>query len=289
MAVVNRRRDALALLDHFDGDVPQVHHLSTLLCGAHRRDVLTAIRQALAEGAACHLVATQVVEAGVDIDFPMVLRALAPFDSIVQAAGRCNREGRLTEGRCIVFRPEQRDSYGSYRRGADTLRAMIEEARLSGTDVDFDEPAVCADYYRRLYGSGSVRATSVDPKNLRPQVGQMMFASIAAAYRIIDEPTETIVVLYPPARTRVERLLAAMEHAGEPARARRLLRLLQPYVVSLRPREVERARQRALLDERAGVAVWRGVYDMRTGVSAVLLDETDGDPTTEGHGGGYVI
>src|SRR5665811_2028591 len=97
------------------------------MCGAHRRDVLEEVRTRLREGRPCHLVSTQLVEAGVDLDFPLVLRALAPLDRIVQAAGRCNREGHMTEGgRVIVFRTEE-DSMpaGVYRQGAGETLIML--------------------------------------------------------------------------------------------------------------------------------------------------------------------
>ena len=102
LAIVNTKRDAMQLLDALDDR--DALHLSTLLCGAHRRRVIDEVARRLRDGRSCRLVSTQVVEAGVDFDFPMVLRALAPLDSIIQAAGRCNREGpaeRAREGDCV--------------------------------------------------------------------------------------------------------------------------------------------------------------------------------------------
>ena len=108
LVVVNLKRHALALMEAL-GDTPDVVHLSTNLCPEHRRAVLDRVRASLHGGQPCRLISTQCVEAGVDLDFPRVYRALAPLEAIAQAAGRCNREGRQNAqgrlGEVIVFEP----------------------------------------------------------------------------------------------------------------------------------------------------------------------------------------
>ena len=95
-----------------------VHHLSALMCPAHRSRTLGEIKETLNRGAPCRVVSTQLVEAGVDVDFPLVYRALGGLDSIVQAAGRCNREGRMDLGNMIVFRAHSAPPRGTPRANA---------------------------------------------------------------------------------------------------------------------------------------------------------------------------
>jgi CRISPR-associated endonuclease/helicase Cas3 len=104
LCVLNTRPDGLEVLEHCrKGE--DLFHLSTLLCPDHRKNVLAEIRERLKKKLPVRLVSTQVVEAGVDLDFPTVMRVVGPLDSIIQVAGRCNREGRMTDlGRCYVFK-----------------------------------------------------------------------------------------------------------------------------------------------------------------------------------------
>jgi CRISPR-associated endonuclease/helicase Cas3 len=242
MVIVNTRRDAMRQLDQCPGAL----HLSTLLCGAHRRQVLDAVRRRLASGDRCHLVSTQVVEAGVDVDFPLVLRALAPFDSIVQAGGRCNREGKLSRGRVVVFRGEGGRLPPDYRTGTDLTRAMLAEG-----PVDFDDPSAAARYFRDLYRNKDLDSEHICDKQL-----SFAYETVARDFQMIEDTTKPVLVPFDA-------------EAGE---ARRLFRRLQPYLVGLRPRELERAR-RAGWTRDGIVPVWTGPYDQVRGVGALVEDE----------------
>ena len=136
LAILNTRKQARSLFDVLtekskDNDNLRgaVFHLSTWMYPAHRLQVLAEATKRLSEGHPCLLVSTQCVEAGVDVDFPAVWRAFGPYDSIVQAAGRCNRNGALKElGQVCVFTPADtaapRGVYGSAMQNADLLRKM---------------------------------------------------------------------------------------------------------------------------------------------------------------------
>ena len=133
LTVVNSRADARELYRRMpEGTI----HLSALMCGEHRSRVIADIKQRLGAGEDVRVVSTQMVEAGVDVDFPVVYRALAGLDSIAQAAGRCNREGKLGRGQVIVFVPPQPAPPGPLRRAADTTVSLLTghtAIRLHGT------------------------------------------------------------------------------------------------------------------------------------------------------------
>ncbi|MEO8358744.1 MAG: CRISPR-associated helicase Cas3' [Vicinamibacteria bacterium] len=169
-------------------------YLSTNLCTAHRRQVLATVRSRLLAGESCRLISTQCVEAGVDLDFPVVYRAMGPLDAIAQAAGRCNREGRATEGgRFKVFQPPLegalRKSYPnySYYQAAEVTRSMLVERGA----LNIEDPQLFRDYYQRLYNL--TRLTEQSPE-LRQAITSLDFPEIAKLYRLIDEDAIQVMV-----------------------------------------------------------------------------------------------
>lgn len=276
LAIVNTKSHALALLDALRD--PDAFHLSTLLCGAHRRDVLALIRGRLERGEPCRVVSTQVVEAGVDIDFPVVLRAMGPLDRIVQAAGRCNREGRLAQGRVVVFKPVGGGMPpGPYRAAGD-----LTEGLLRGGIPDMDDPALFERYFGSLFP-----LLSLDAKEIQPKRRRFSYEEVAAAFRMIDDDTLPVIVPYRGIATaeaaeaglhaidharRYDDLLRELESAvarGSVGLARRLYERAQPYVVALRRRQAEGAQRQGLLTELpGGMWKWEGGYDAVRGLVA---------------------
>ena len=152
LGIVHRRKDAAALCQAIDaarGD-QRAYHLSALMTPAHRREVLREVRAALLCDREVHLVATQLIEAGVDVDFPVVYRAFAGLDSLAQAAGRCNREGRLSvPGELRVFFAETAPPAGVLKRAFDVSRTLL---RADPT-LDLFAPETHLRFFQQLYAA----------------------------------------------------------------------------------------------------------------------------------------
>ena len=258
LAIVNTKRDALALLDAVEaaGRGGDALHLSTLLCGEHRRDVLDKVKRRLDDKQPCLLISTQVVEAGVDLDFPLVLRAVGPLDAIVQAAGRCNREGDLDQGRVVVFEPAEPSPLPeSYRLAAEIGRDAARYAL--GADGRPDDPGVQRRYFERL-----LTLSEADGEEIQPRRAALDFPEVARRFRMI-EPTVSVVVRYGDneRQAEVEGLIGQLRHAvGAGYAGRASLRALQPYTVPFYASQ--RSRFADLLSEISpGVYEWIGDYD----------------------------
>lgn len=265
LAIVNTKRHAHELLDELErlkvGDPRPVFHLSTLLCGAHRTAVINEIKGRLSVGGSCLVVSTQVVEAGVDLDFPLVLRAEAPLDAITQAAGRCNREGLLggAGGRVIVFAsPDDGTPSGVYRSGRDITRVVRQ-----APDFDPEDPQAVRQYSEMLFDIG----VDPDSKGVQEARTRLDFPAVAKKFRMIDEDACEVIVDYPdiPQVDRLIELLRSRERSVQET-----LRSIQPHTVSLRRNEYERLRQMGLVEEVAplrDVGRWLGHYDVARGLS----------------------
>jgi CRISPR-associated endonuclease/helicase Cas3 len=211
-------------------------HLSALMCPQHRTHTLKRIRAALAAGQSCRVVSTTLVEAGVDFDFPVVYRAEAGIDSIAQAAGRCNREGRQELGRVYVFRPEGGLPSGIFRRAAQAARSVVD-----GHKADLLHPDAVRDYFLELYWRTD--DGGLDAKDIMRRIGETAgsgdfpFREIGRDFQLIDTPTQGLIIPYDD---RGRDLVRALDALPPGKRADGLLRRLQQYTVSLYARDFER-------------------------------------------------
>jgi CRISPR-associated endonuclease/helicase Cas3 len=257
----------------------EVFHLSTRMCPLHRRAVLAQVWRLLAEDKPVLVVSTQLIEAGVDVDFPVVFRALAPAESLQQAAGRANREGRRPgPGRVVVFDASDAPVPAFYRAGVAKTRSYFGPGR-----ADPDDPAVLADYYRSLYtGLNLDRAArgmtiqshraELDFRSVAEgpmiDVGRGMARDARSAFRMIDEDPVTVVVTGYDQGLRARELLDQIRSAHGPVRE--AFRELRGYTVSI-PRAVAthpavRALCRPVLAGREDLWEWFGAYDPDLGI-----------------------
>lgn len=213
LVVVNLKRHALALLDELSG-AEGVFHLSTNLCAEHRRAVLNRVRKRLKQGKTCRLISTQCVEAGVDLDFPLVYRALAPLEAIAQAAGRCNREGRMDgKGRVVVFEPDEEGNWRrcypthAYYQAAEATRTLL---KLHGA-LDINAPGLFREYYRRLYDLNN--PDSQNPA-LNDAITALDFPEIAKNYRLIEQSAIQVLVPWADRWEEFDTLRAEAERDG---------------------------------------------------------------------------
>jgi CRISPR-associated endonuclease/helicase Cas3 len=221
------------------------------MCPAHRSARVAEIRRRLdphnPSVESCRVVSTQVVEAGVDIDFPLVLRAMAGLDSIVQAAGRCNREGRLTDlmgkpvlGRVIVFSTDEKPP-GEIGRAAD-VTAQILDADSDPLGLDTIEHYFRMHYWSRknewdrglnatIGSDGITQLLGTKPGENGPR---LLFRQAADRYRLIDDNSARIIVPYGPGGTELcEDLQKPHGSVAE------LLRKAQRFSVNIPPWSLE--------------------------------------------------
>ena len=267
LTVVNTKKDAMALLETLGDD--GALHLSTLLCGRHRARVIQKVRRRLERGEACRVVSTQVVEAGVDLDFPVVMRAVGPLDSIIQAAGRCNRAGRMDAGRVVVFQPKEGSAppLGSYKLATDTTLRM-----LNAGPLDLDNPETVTEFFRGVY-----QFVDHDAKGIQGKRRSFDYPEVASRFRMIDDATlEAVVPKYGAGeeRERVGRALERLRN-GTPA-ARSVIRSLQPWTVQIYLNQASGMLRSGLLSEvMPGLYEWRGDYDEVTGIGRITALDPD--------------
>jgi CRISPR-associated endonuclease/helicase Cas3 len=223
LCIVNRRDDAEVLWRKLPmGTI----HLSARMCGAHRAQVIAHVREQLQLSRPVRVVSTQLVEAGVDFDFPVVYRAMAGLDSIAQAAGRCNREGRLPGrgGRVVVFNPPKPSPSGLLLKAEQAAQLVL--ANSTGDPL---APANFARYFELFYGgvnshdkNGVMRLLSGDAAR-----GEIQFRTAAQQFRLIpDDEQQPVFVRWGEGARLIERLKREGPH-------RDLMRRLQRHAVTL--------------------------------------------------------
>lgn len=248
LCVVNTRRDCYDLFKLMpEGTI----HLSALMCGAHRSVKIDEIKKCLKAGQPIRVISTQLVEAGVDIDFPVAYRALSGLDSIAQAAGRCNREGKMNEegqlGEVHVFVPPKSAPRGLLLKGEQTTRGM---AALP--DLDFHNPETFSRYFQQFYGSvndvGSGWLRDLLVKDVNPDLF-FQFRTAGQEFSLIDDRAQqSVLVRYGDSKKWVDHLRIVGPTSDN-------LRGLQRYTVNLSKHDFERAKRDGLVEN-----VWKDAF-----------------------------
>jgi CRISPR-associated endonuclease/helicase Cas3 len=271
MVVLNTRKDALAVLETMRGE-ENVFHLSALLCGAHRRIVLSRVRELLKQGKPVKLICTQVVECGVDIDFPVVYRALGPLDRVVQAAGRCNRNFAWAKGLVVIFEAAEGSApSGPYKIGIEKAKLIMRKRDAK----ELHDPALYREYFDQLF-----HAVESGEDNLGKQVQDardaLNFPEVDRLYRLIRQDTVPVVVPFGDewAQRLDDWLVAIRAMPRDRIAVQRAWQRLQPYIVNLYEHE-RSGNEDTVVEIVPGLYEWKGIYDSKRHRGIVTMDFTD--------------
>jgi CRISPR-associated helicase Cas3/CRISPR-associated endonuclease Cas3-HD len=278
LTIVNTRRHAKKVYSLLEGE--GVYHLSTLMCPAHRANIIKEIKIKLKNNLPCKVVSTRLIEAGVDVDFPRVYRAYAGLDSIIQSAGRANREGKLKneEGNLIpgqihIFQPE--DEYAKKQPGNSKLPIEITH-EITRNFSDITSPEAIDEYFKKLYfynGEGTL-----DSKEIIKRINEGVplkaknfeelfiypFEDISRDFKLMEEETYSVII---PFNDEVRDLLQRLKYSeffGD------ILRALQRYSVNIYETEYNKLFAAGKLEfYKQDIAVLRSIddYNESTGIN----------------------
>ncbi len=257
LCIVNSRKSARAVFSRLEGD--GCFHLSTLMYPAHRQAQLKEIRARLDDGRPCRVVSTSLIEAGVDVDFPAIYREEAGLDSVLQAAGRCNREGRLPAESSIVTVFQGEDKPPKLFSTSIEVGRMVMERHQN-----ISSPQAIHEYFHELLEVKGRKAQDI--QEILPSIRSELFPfrKVAETFHLIDTPTRTVYIPLGEGAALAERL-----RAGE--RNRSLFRALGRYGVSVYENHfqaLDRSGSLELLEDGSAILTDLALYDNKTGLSS---------------------
>lgn len=270
LCIVNTRRHARTLHESLGQEEAHIH-LSALMCPAHRSQILADVRQRLLHGKPCRLVATRLIEAGVDIDFPVVYRSLTGIDSLAQAAGRCNRNGVLgRDGKVYVFRSEHEAAERFVRETANVASQIM---NMYSDPLNLQ----AVEHYFRLYFWD--KKSQWDEKRImqcfkldrgNPQLPFLFqFRTVNDSFRLIEDSGRSVIV---PWEKKGEALCEKLRGSFQPDRA--MIRKLQRFTVQIPKRwwDTEVNRSIEIVHDRFAILINPKIHYSKT--YGVSLDGT---------------
>ncbi|MFU1795697.1 CRISPR-associated helicase Cas3' [Paenibacillus azoreducens] len=272
LTIVNTRKHAKVLFDLLNKkQLKGVYHLSGRLCPKHCMKVLKEIKERLFYKKTCYVISTQLVEAGVDLDFPMVIRAFAGLDSIAQAAGRCNREGEPLLGEVHVFYPEL---HGLPYYGWMKETAIEAQNVLTYQQADPLSPEAMQHYFDRIYGISDGRVEEVtDSKRIMDLLKsknvnlEIPYEEIANRFELIEGEMFSIIIPFDESAQKwIHTLAESKVHRPD------VFRQLQSYSVSVYNREYDEWINKGLLSNAGGILYLNDMdyYDQASGLREPL-------------------
>ncbi len=267
LVIFNTKKAVLEFWDcaKNNADWEKKYHLSTAMCPAHRKEVIKNIRADLLAERKILVASTQLIEAGVDFDFPVVFRAMAPLEALIQAAGRCNRENKLGESGGRVFLFKMQDS-GMPDKTYEACAGHAEEFVTPDPELLHDH-----DVYEKYYAQVVQLYVDPDRYKINEARGQLTkqpnFQTVNDSYRIIAKATDGLFVYLYSDDSR--RLFHSIEH--KEFLSRDDYRRMQAFTVQVyRHFTIQNAAMCKLMPQ--GFMVWYGNYDRETGISVAPIE-----------------
>jgi CRISPR-associated endonuclease/helicase Cas3 len=273
LCIVNTTRHAALLA----AAIPDSFHLSGRMCPAHRLAVLAEIKQRLISGEVCRVISTPVIEAGVDIDFPCVYRAMAGLDQIAQAAGRCNREGLDEDGEVVVFEPEESFPPGHIYQSAAAARQVLPDHIADPLSL-----AAIDQFFRLHYWTrGNYDVNAVLPKLTKRGIAKIQFREAAEAFALIDTPTQSLIIPWGDEGASLCDRLRRADPLENAALLRYLSRKLQRYSINVWPIECQKLQANDRVELVHGE--WWILRDLAdySAVSGLMRQDASGDVLQE--------
>jgi CRISPR-associated endonuclease/helicase Cas3 len=309
LIVVNTKTSAQNLYQRLKGiKAAELYHLSTNMCPAHRMHVLKTIKDRLEDKKPTICISTQLIEAGVDIDFGAVIRYLAGLDSVAQAAGRCNRHGLRPTGNVYIVNPQDEDltKLEDIKIGKENAERVLDEFKKSPEQFDKDilSPVAMERYYYYYFYrrkdkmnypvSSNVIGVkdnlfdllSTNPQSINEHIRihrsqpalplKQAFQTASKAFRAIDSPTRGIIVPYgEKGNETINDLCSAFDLDKQYG----LLKKAQRYSVNVFPRTFEElGRQNAIHEAQEGTGVFyldAQYYSDDIGLSTKIVNEME--------------
>lgn len=233
LCIVNTRRDAKEIFEHLPNDGANIH-LSRMMCPAHIKQSLQAIKEQLSRtDARVRVVATQLIEAGVDVDFPVVYRQQAGLDSILQAAGRCNREGRIPMATTHVFALDRALPPGAISKSNNARANMV-------SDFDWFSQEAMTEYFRQLHA----QYDNFDKFGCEQLLynNQPQYEEIGKSFRLIEDNTTPVIFNWGESNALINQLKSGHATYG-------LLKKLGQYSVNVRRRDLQQLLQMGAVEQ----------------------------------------